>query len=41
MAGFCEYDNESLSGSMKGAEFLDQMSDYQYLKDSPAPWNYS
>jgi hypothetical protein len=29
--GSCEYGNES-SGSMKRNEFLDQLSDYQFLK---------
>jgi hypothetical protein len=29
--GPCEYGNEA-SGSMKGGEFLDRLSDYQLLK---------
>jgi hypothetical protein len=31
VAGSCEHDNET-SGSIKGGEFLDQLSDYQFLK---------
>jgi len=34
--GFCEPYNEP-PGSIKGREFLDQISDYQFFKDS-APW---
>jgi hypothetical protein len=33
VAGSCEYSSES-SGSIKGGEFLKQLSDYQLLKDS-------
>jgi hypothetical protein len=31
MAGYCEHGSE-LSESIKGEEFLDQLSDYQLLK---------
>jgi hypothetical protein len=34
--GSCEYDNVS-SNSIKGVEILDQLSNYQLLKD--CPWN--
>jgi hypothetical protein len=37
VARFCENDNES-SGSIKGSEFLNQMSDCQLLKNGPAKW---
>jgi hypothetical protein len=36
VAKSCEYGNEP-SGSIKDEEFLDQLSDYQLLKNS-APW---
>jgi hypothetical protein len=36
MAGFCEHGNEP-SGSIKGVEFLDYLSDYQLLKKGSAP----
>jgi len=39
VAGPCERGNES-SGSIKGGEFLDYLSDYELLKDL-ASWNYS
>jgi hypothetical protein len=32
MVGCCEHTNES-SACMKGARFLDQLSNYQFLKD--------
>jgi hypothetical protein len=31
--GFCEHGNEP-SGTMKGGEFLDQLSKYEFLRDS-------
>jgi hypothetical protein len=36
VAGFCEHGNEH-SGSIKGGEFLDCMSDYWLLKKDSAP----
>jgi hypothetical protein len=36
MAGSYEHGNET-SGFIKGREFLDQLSDHKFLKDS-APW---
>jgi hypothetical protein len=39
MAGFCENGNEP-SGSIKGREFLDYLSDCQLLKKDSAPWCY-
>jgi hypothetical protein len=38
VAGSCEHCNES-SDSIKGGEFLDQLTDCQHRKDS-APWSY-
>jgi hypothetical protein len=35
VAGSCEHDNEP-SGSIKGVEILDQMSDHQLLKKESA-----
>jgi hypothetical protein len=35
----CEHDNES-SDSMTGEVFLDQLSDYRFLTEESAPWNY-
>jgi hypothetical protein len=35
----CEHNSEPL-GSIKGGEFLEQLSDYQLLKDDAAPWSY-
>jgi hypothetical protein len=37
--GCCEHDNEP-SGSIKGEEFLDYVSDYQLLKKDSTPWNW-
>jgi len=37
VAGSCEHDNE-LSGTIKGGEFLGQLSDYQCLKKVSVPW---
>jgi hypothetical protein len=34
--GSCEYNNEP-SGSIKGKRFLNQLSDYQLLKDDSIP----
>jgi hypothetical protein len=34
-----EHGNER-SGSIKGREFLDGLSDFQLLKKGPAPWSY-
>jgi hypothetical protein len=36
VAGSCEHDNEP-SGSIKGREFLDQLSDYQLHENDSAP----
>jgi hypothetical protein len=36
--GCCEHGNEP-SDSIKGREFLDQLSDSQLLKEDSAPWN--
>jgi hypothetical protein len=36
--GFCEYRHE-ISGSIKGEEFIDQLSDYQFLKKNSALWS--
>jgi hypothetical protein len=38
VAGCCEHGNEP-SGSIKGGEFLDWLSDSQLLKKDTAPWN--
>jgi len=38
VVGCCQHGNES-PGSVKGGEFIDWLSDYQFLKDS-APWSY-
>jgi hypothetical protein len=38
MAGFCEQGN-ALSGSIKGGEFLDQLSDNQFLNKNSVHWN--
>jgi hypothetical protein len=32
MAGFCEHCNGTLVTKKKGVEFLDQLSNYQYLR---------
>jgi hypothetical protein len=37
MAGCCEYEAK-FSGSIKGAEFLDQINDYYVLKDHSYLW---
>jgi len=34
----CENGNET-SGSIKGREFLEHLSDYQLLKKDSAPWS--
>jgi hypothetical protein len=38
-AGFCKHDNE-LPGSVKREEFLDHLSDCQFLKKISALWNW-
>jgi hypothetical protein len=38
VAGPCEYGNERL-GSIKGGEYLGQLSDYKLFKDDPIPWS--
>jgi hypothetical protein len=38
VAGSCEHGNES-SGSIKGVEFLDYLSDYQLPNKDSAPWS--
>jgi hypothetical protein len=37
VAGCCEDGNEP-SGSIRGEEFRDQLSDYLLLKEDSAPW---
>jgi hypothetical protein len=37
VAGFCEHSNEPL-GSIKGGEFIYQLSDCQLLKVNSASW---
>jgi hypothetical protein len=39
VAGSCEHGNEH-SGSIKGREFLDELTDCWLLKKVSAPWNY-
>jgi hypothetical protein len=39
VAGSCEHDNEP-SGSIKGGQLLDQLSDCWLLKKDSAPWSY-
>jgi hypothetical protein len=38
MVGSCEHGNE-LPSSIKGGEFLDQLSDNKLLKKDSVPWN--
>jgi hypothetical protein len=38
VAGSYEHGNGP-SGSIKGRQFLDQLSDFQYFKNDPAQWN--
>jgi len=40
VAGCCEHGNELLF-SLKGGEFLDQLSDCWLLSKDSAPWNWS
>jgi len=37
--GCCQHGNEP-SGSIKGRELLDQLSDYKLFKKDSAPWSY-
>jgi hypothetical protein len=37
VVGFCKYSNEPLD-FIKGREFLDQLSDYKFLKEDSATW---
>jgi hypothetical protein len=39
VAGCCEHSNEPMD-SIKGGEFVDQLSDYQLLKKDSAPFSY-
>jgi hypothetical protein len=39
VADFCENGNEP-SGSIKGGEFLDKLSDCKHLKMDSDPWGY-
>jgi hypothetical protein len=39
VAACYEHGNE-LSGSIKGGEFLDCLSNYQLVRMDPAPWSY-
>jgi hypothetical protein len=38
VVGSCEHGNEP-SGSIKGGEFLDKMSDYKLINRDSAPWS--
>jgi hypothetical protein len=38
VAGCCEHGNEP-SGSIRGGEFLNYLSDYQPLMKDSAPWS--
>jgi len=38
MVSSCKHSTEA-QGSIKGGEFLHQLSDYQFLKKSSAPWS--
>jgi hypothetical protein len=38
MVGSCEHSNES-SGSIKGGQFLDHLSDYWLLNKDSGPWS--
>jgi len=38
VAGSCEHDNEP-SGSLKGGEFFDHLSNCQLFRKDSAPWN--
>jgi len=38
VAGSCEHISES-SGSIKGREYLDQLTYYRLLKKDSAPWS--
>jgi hypothetical protein len=38
MSGSCSHDNAP-SGSIKGEDFLGQLSDCQFLKNDYTPWN--
>jgi hypothetical protein len=35
-----EHDNDESRSSVRGGEFLDQLSDFQLLKKNCAQWNY-
>jgi hypothetical protein len=39
MAGFCGHENEP-SVSIKGGEFIDQLSNYQLFKKENALWSW-
>jgi hypothetical protein len=39
VTGSCEYGNE-ISGSIKDGKFIDQVSNYQFLKEKYAPRSY-
>jgi len=39
VAGLCEHGNE-FSASIKGGEFLDQLSDCMLLRKDSAAWRY-
>jgi len=36
----CEHGDDTLSGSINGGEFLDQMRDYQSVNGDYPPWSY-
>jgi len=38
VAGSCEHDNEP-SGSIKGGELLEQLNEYQLLKNGSSLWS--
>jgi hypothetical protein len=39
VSGFCDHGNE-ISGSIKGREFLDCLSDCQLVKKGSGPWEF-
>jgi hypothetical protein len=39
VAGSCGYGNDP-SGSIKTGEYLDYLTDFLFLKNDSAPWNY-
>jgi hypothetical protein len=39
VAGSCEHGDES-TGSIRGKIFLEELGDYQLLKNDPVTWSY-